>query len=138
MFPARLFFWSGPFEWLTAYLAPLCLAAFALSTAQVLLPYWFGRAPMPVWVDPYFVFAFVSLGAIVGTLTYPLAIEPWFTRREQALGVALVMTVLGVLWVISLVVLEMAGGATIASEQSPRARRADPGVSRRGRRHRPR
>ena len=96
-------------ESLIACLAPFCLAAFVLSTAQVLLPYWFGRAQMPVWVDPYFVFAFVNLGAILGTLGYLLAVEPWLTLGEQMLGVGVGVAATGILWVTSLFVLQTAG-----------------------------
>src|SRR5260370_3891326 len=101
---------------LSASLAPFCVAAFVLATAQVLLPYWFGRAHMPAWVDPYFVFAFVNLGAVVGTLAYPLAIEPWLPLREQLLVAFLGMAVAGLLWIACMCVLWVHGRKAHASD----------------------
>jgi hypothetical protein len=64
--------WHSPHQ----YLAPFCGALCLLFVLQVILPYWFGQAAAPAWVDPYFVLAFAHLGAIMSMVGYPILIEP--------------------------------------------------------------
>lgn len=67
-------------------LLPFGAVMFLGSAAQVLFPYWYGRAAMPAWVNPYFVFAFVHLGGLAGLWLYPFAVEPYFPMRTQSWG----------------------------------------------------
>ena len=65
--------------YLVSFGAAMCL----LFILQVILPFWFGQAATPAWVDPYFVLAFAHLGAMMSVIGYPLLIEPWVPLRTQ-------------------------------------------------------
>ncbi|MDH4235214.1 MAG: hypothetical protein OEV15_08790, partial [Gallionella sp.] len=69
-------------------LATVGLPFFVLATTAPLIQSWFARehADPVVAVRVYRFFALSNLGAIVGLLAYPFAIEPWFSTRTQAIG----------------------------------------------------
>jgi hypothetical protein len=74
-----------PFQGLSLLmcLVPFCAAMCLLFILQVILPFWFGQAATPAWVDPYFVLAFAHLGAMTSVISYPRLIEPWIPLRTQ-------------------------------------------------------
>jgi hypothetical protein len=53
-----------------------------LSTTGPILQSWFART-YPT-ATPYRLYALSNLGSFLGLLTYPFAVEPWFTLKAQA------------------------------------------------------
>ena len=100
---------------LPALLAPFAAAAFALGVAEILFPYWFGRAYMPAWVDPYFVFAFTHLGGPLAILTY-LFVVPWFMMQEQVPVLCLGLAAMGLLWTACATILQLTERPGLAAE----------------------
>jgi spermidine synthase len=57
----------------------------ALSATAPLLQHWFVATGHPRAKNPYVLYAASNLGSFCALLAYPLAIEPFFTLRTQAL-----------------------------------------------------
>ena len=69
-------------------LVTIGLPYFMLSTTAPLIQSWFARehADPKTAMRVYRFFALSNLGAILGLLAYPFAIEMWITTRNQAIG----------------------------------------------------
>jgi hypothetical protein len=59
------------------------LPFFAVAATAPLLQRWLAGIDHPAAADPYFLYAASNLGAILGLLAYPLAIEPRLRLAEQ-------------------------------------------------------
>lgn len=88
---------SQPALWTMQTLAvalavPYVLLAGASSLAQV----WFERTTRN---DPYFLYAVSNIGSLIGLFAYPLLLEPYLTRSDQAIlwrnGFAVLTILLG-------------------------------------------
>jgi hypothetical protein len=85
---------------LHSYLAPFCVAMCLLFILQVILPFWFGQAATPAWVDPYFVMAFAHLGAMTSLISYPLCVEPYLPLNYQYTIWVIGFAVIGLLFLL--------------------------------------
>jgi hypothetical protein len=97
------------------YLVPFCGALCLLFVLQVILPYWFGQAAAPAWVDPYFVLAFAHLGAIMSIIGYPIFIEPWLTMSTQFQSWLVGFAAIGALFLLCTGMLQLASSMNAAS-----------------------
>ena len=76
-----------PTAWLLMVLTmSVGLPFFAVSTTAPLLQSWFARSGHVRAKDPYFLYVASNAGSVVGLLSYPLLIEPLFTRQQQAMA----------------------------------------------------
>ncbi len=63
--------------------ATIGLPYFMLSSTGPLVQVWYARA---LQRSPYRLFALSNVGSLAALLAYPIAVEPWFATRSQALG----------------------------------------------------
>jgi hypothetical protein len=75
---------SPPIIWLlTLLLITVGLPFFVVSTSAPLLQKWLTDTGHPSSEDPYFLYAASNLGSLLGLLSYPLLIEPYFSLTFQ-------------------------------------------------------
>ncbi len=55
-----------------------------VSTTAPLAQRWFSQTEHPHSHDPYFLYAASNFGSMLGLLTYPSIMEPWFTLQYQS------------------------------------------------------
>jgi hypothetical protein len=76
---------SGIALWLIALFALSIGLPFAvLSASAPLLQGWFAATGHAQAKNPYVLYAASNLGSFAALIAYPVAIEPWFTLRQQA------------------------------------------------------
>jgi hypothetical protein len=97
--------------------ASFCGAMCLLFILQVILPYWFGQAVTPAWVDPYFVLAFAHLGAMTCLIGYPFVVEPHLELSQQYLVWTIGFGVIGMLFLICTWLLRATSLVTAADSQ---------------------
>jgi hypothetical protein len=88
-----------------------------LFMIQVILPFWFGQAATPAWVDPYFVLAFAHLGAMMSLISYPLLVEPYLPAPYQHLVWLIGFAVIGLLFLVCAWLVSLASGVYSAEGQ---------------------
>ncbi len=72
-------------SWLLTTLAlTVGLPFFVVSTTGPLLQRWFSLTDHKQAGDPYFLYAASNAGSIIGLLSYPAFLEPFFTRAQQS------------------------------------------------------
>lgn len=82
------------------------LPFFVVAASAPLLQRWLAGIDHPAAADPYFLYAASNLGAILGLLAYPLALEPrlrlaeqgWLWSASYGLLVALMLACVVVVW----------------------------------------
>lgn len=76
---------SPPIIWLlTLLLMTVGLPFFVVSTSAPLLQKWFTDTGQPSSEDPYFLYAASNIGSLLGLLSYPILIEPYFSLKFQS------------------------------------------------------
>ncbi len=74
-----------PILWLLTVLTlSVGLPFFVVSTTAPLLQKWFADTENPGNRDPYFLYSASNIGSLLGLLTYPTLIEPYFTLTFQS------------------------------------------------------
>ena len=74
-----------PILWLLTVLTlSVGLPFFVVSTTAPLLQKWFADTDNPGSSDPYFLYSASNIGSLLGLLTYPTLIEPYFSLTFQS------------------------------------------------------
>jgi hypothetical protein len=88
--------WEDPTLRILGLLAiTLGLPYLLLSATSPILQAWYARRPEAA--QPYRLFAFSNAGSMLGLLSYPVVVEPFFSVRHQALGWSAAYVALAVL-----------------------------------------
>ena len=75
----------NPIPWLLMILlVSVGLPFFVLSTVSPTLQTWYANTANSGRSDPYFLYSASNLGSILGLLSYPVLIEPYFPLAEQS------------------------------------------------------
>jgi hypothetical protein len=61
---------------------------FVVATSAPLLQKWFASTGHPSAKDPYFLYAASNLGSMLGLLSYPVIVEPFFRLRSSGFDLA--------------------------------------------------
>jgi hypothetical protein len=76
---------SGEAFWLLGlFAASVGLPFFAVAGNGPLLQAWFARSDHAQAKDPYFLYAASNIGSFAALISYPLAMEPFLSLREQS------------------------------------------------------
>jgi hypothetical protein len=76
---------SGEAFWLLGlFVASVGLPFFAVAGNGPLLQAWFARSGHPQAHNPYFLYAASNIGSFAALVSYPVAIEPFLSLREQS------------------------------------------------------
>ena len=74
-----------PIPWLlTVLFLTVGLPFFIVSTSAPLLQKWFADTGHPSSDDPYFLYSASNVGSLLGLLSYPILIEPYFSLTFQS------------------------------------------------------
>jgi hypothetical protein len=76
---------ANPILWLLTVLTlSVGLPFFVVSTTAPLLQKWFAATNNPGSRDPYFLYSASNIGSLLGLLSYPILIEPYFSLTFQS------------------------------------------------------
>ncbi len=76
---------TNPIPWVLGLLiSSVGLPFFVVSTSAPLIQKWFAETDHPSSKEPYFLYSASNLGSLLGLISYPLLIEPYFSLSEQS------------------------------------------------------